>query len=213
MKSINQITLFGVALLAGMLLAVGLSSCQDNAALRQELNNFNGQIHDLQNQVHAATQPQVIVPGTDTQPAVVLPPVVLPPKVVKGVDQFATNVSHATDVVNTLPPDANPGQVVQIVAPFLPEPYRSYVGLAGFAGSIIFALIKGRQAKQSDQAKVQSDLALTSTADSLQNALAHGAITLTDKAPAMVNALIMDHPGTDPIVDVLSDAAKTPRIA
>ncbi len=169
-----------------------LPSQTDTAAA---LNQTQAELHQLQADLHAqqtaSTQPNA------TQPAP-------PASAVKAVDDLTKQVDRLTAVVNTLPASPNPGQVVTAVAP-LTGPAAPWVALGGMVLTAVWGLFQKKNANA-------SAAALATTTDGLKAAVSTGAITVTANAPAIVDAAVTNHPATSAIVDLLSDAAKTPRI-
>lgn len=184
--------LLAVAVFA--LASCGLST-QDQASLNASVQQAQAELHTLQTQLHdqqvASTQPNA------TQPAP-------PADAVKVVDALTKKVDQLSAAVANIPPNANPGQIVQAAAP-LAGPYAGWVGLAGTLLTLGWGLFQ-KNGKDSNAA------ALKTTTDGLHAAISTGAITVSPQAPAIVNAAVTDHPATDRVVDILSDAAKTPRI-
>jgi hypothetical protein len=133
-------------------------------------------------------------------------------KIEKPLAQLATNadrISTVTQVAATA--STQPGadvftvgvSTVQAAAPFLPEPYRTYVLLGTTALGFLGTLLKSRQAASANLASVQMT-------NGVQQAFANGALTATPAAAAIVDSnLTVTHAASDALVDVVK-AAGTP---
>jgi hypothetical protein len=150
----------------------------------QNLDSAREQLTTTQTQLHDL-QTQL---HASTQP--------MPKEAVKAVDKTTAAVDK---VVAVIPQNTdNPGSFVTAVAP-LTGPAAPWVGLAG--------ILLGWVWDRSKQAK-----ALQTTKDGLAAAIKTKAITVTPAAAEVVNAAVTSHKTTDAIVDLLSDAASSPRI-
>lgn len=174
-----------VALLGGCGVSPAVELREHIAATQRELSTTLDQLHQQQ---AASTQPGSTVP----------PP---PPEAVKVVEEALKEVNKAAAAAATLPPDPDLGDLLKAIAPYAGK----YGGWLLLAGGAISWIKRGRKLATSIQAQ-------TATTDSLREAVNAGAITVQPEAVRLVNAAVPSTRQTDRLVNVLSDAAKTPRI-
>ena len=187
-------------LAVAMVFSLCLAGCQTwptKAALQGELDGAKTQLVQAQAQL-AAQQAASTQPGSG---------VTAPSKQsVDAVKAISDRISQLQAAVNALPTDGaiNPGSAIQAASP-IAGPAAGWVYLVGTLVSIAFGIYQKVQAGK-------SATALATTTSGLQAAIDTKAITVTANAPAIVDAAVTDHPATDVVIDMLSDAAGTPRI-
>jgi len=166
---------------------------EKNAIVLETQNGLVQLQSDLHAQAAASTQPGSTVPAPS-------------PKVVEIVDKLVEKGKIIAPALTAPPqPDGNPGPFITAIAPATGS-FALWVSLAGTLVTAAWGLWKTIGKKKADDASA-------STLNALSSAIARKEITVTPAAVKTVDDIVTDHPVTDKVVDMLSDASGTPRIA
>ncbi len=174
-------------------LATAQATTQAYVAVEESKVKINAAITDLRATTSPTSSPAAIAEEKAKEKPLV--------DAAKGLDKVSPGLQAATRGATDIANGADPvAVVVREAGPFIPEPWRTYLGLAGIVGSLAVAWWKDQQAKK-------NLAAAQSMVNAAQAAIANGSITVKPNAPATVDSVIVDHPVANQLVDALAAAA------